>query len=79
MEILFPESKEVKGYFENNQYLEIEKIMKHNNYYFYQITQDGLKRVENLEYNEIDRNYLFSSKKSKNLNIPYTKINKEII
>lgn len=74
IEILFPEAKEVKGYFENAQYIEIEKMMKENDYYFYLITKDALFRVDSLEYSELDRNYVFSSKKSQNRYVPYSNI-----
>jgi len=79
MEILFSESEGVKGYFENSQSKEIENIMLKNNYYFYLITSTKLIRVDKLVYNKIDRNYLFSTKKSKNTEIPYHKISDELV
>jgi len=79
MEILFSESKGVKDYFEYSQSKEIEDIMIENSYNFYLITSTKLIRVNKLAYNKIDRNYLFSSKKSKNTEIPYCKINDELI
>jgi FkbM family methyltransferase len=75
IEILFPTAKGVEGHFESNQHVEIEKLMLDNGYYFYLITKQALFRVDKLEYNELDRNYIFSSKKSKNRYIPYSQIN----
>jgi FkbM family methyltransferase len=63
MEILFPFEKGMKGWFENDSYLEIENIMKKHNYFSYLINETALVRVDNLEYNPDDRNYLFSTKK----------------
>jgi len=64
MEVLFPEDNWVKGHFENNYYLEIEQIMKENGYYFYLINDTALIRLDKLEHNPGERNYLFSAKKS---------------
>jgi len=74
IEIFFPESDGVEGHFENNQYLEIEKMMLDQGYYFYLITKEALFRVDKLEYNELDRNYIFSSKKSINRYIPHAEV-----
>lgn len=79
MEVLFPESKGVEGHFENNQFQEIEKIMLENNYYFYLITKEALLRVDKLEYNHIDRNYIFSPTKSKNQFIPHNLVAEMLI
>ncbi|MGP8215293.1 MAG: FkbM family methyltransferase [Bacteroidia bacterium] len=72
MEVLFPEGKESKGHFENNYYLEIERIMKENGYYFYLISETALIRLDSLEYNPDERNYLFSAKKSPHIYLSFS-------
>lgn len=74
MEILFPEGHGQKGHFENNQYLEIEEIMKKFRYYFYLISESGLIRTDVLEYNPEHRNYLFSPKCSKQTYLSYSEM-----
>lgn len=74
MEVLFPESEGVKGYYENNQYMEIQQIMTKYNYQFYQIHGMEIKWVENLEYYPEDRNYLFIKKRFETDSIPFSDI-----
>jgi len=74
MEILFPEEKGVKGHFENHNYVDIERIMKENGYYFYMVNEAGLIRMDKLEFNPEERNYLFSTKKSGNTYLPFSDI-----
>ncbi len=62
MEVLFPEGEGQKGHFEMVTHIEIERIMKNNGYFFYLISKDALIRVDKLEYNPDERNYLFSTK-----------------
>lgn len=76
MEILFPEGKEQSGHFENDQYKEIERIIKKNNYYIYLISNSGLVRMEDLEYNPEHRNYLFSPKRSSLVYLSYSDMDK---
>lgn len=71
-EILFPESDGVKGHFENAEYLAIEQLLRDAGYYFYLINATALVRVDRLEYNPDDRNYLFSPKKSSRVYLPYS-------
>jgi hypothetical protein len=49
--------------------------MLENEYCFYLITEKALFRVDKLEFNELDRNYIFSPKKSENRYVPYSQIN----
>ncbi len=72
MEILFPEAEGIKGHFENNYYLEIERIMKENGYYFYLINEKALIRLDQLEYNPDGMNYLFSTKKSTHIYLSFS-------
>ena len=78
MEILFPESDAVKGHFNYDQSSEIENIMLENKYYFYLIKQNSIERVDKLIYNKTDRNYLFSTKKSSEVNFLHKEIAQEI-
>jgi FkbM family methyltransferase len=64
MEVLFPEGEGQKGRFEMVVHMEIERIMRENGYYFYLISRDALIRVDKLEYNPDERNYLFSTKRT---------------
>jgi FkbM family methyltransferase len=67
MEVLFPEGEGQKGHFEVEAYKEIEDIMKRNGYYFYLINNSALIRLDKLEYNPDERNYLFSTKRSEKI------------
>ena len=71
MEVLFPSATGIKNYFETDQHIEIEAIMSSFNYYFYLVTKEALFRVDKLEHNELDRNYIFSTKKSESRFIPH--------
>lgn len=75
MEVLLPGREEV-GDYKDNSYIEIEKIMKQWNYYFYLVSETGLIRVDKLEYNPDQRNYLFSAKRSENVFLPYSDMQK---
>jgi FkbM family methyltransferase len=75
MEILFPEAEGIKGHFENDYYLEIERIMRENGYYFYLINEKALIRMDKLEYNPEERNYLFSTKKSTQVYLSFSDMN----
>ncbi len=72
MEVLFPEGEGQKGHFEVETYKEIEKIMGENNYYFYLVSNVALIRLDKLEYNPDERNYLFSTKKSEKIYLSYS-------
>jgi len=73
MEVLFPQG-EGHAHFKNDYYLEIERLMKENGYYFYLISEMALIRLDKLEYNPDERNYLFSTKKSDNVYLSFTDI-----
>ncbi len=62
IEVLFPEGEGQKGHFEMETHFEIERIMKENGYYFYLICSNALIRMDALEYNPDERNYLFSKR-----------------
>ncbi len=72
MEVLFPEGEGQKGHFESESYKEIERIMGENNYYFYLVSPTALIRLDKLEYNPDERNYLFSTKRSENVYLSYS-------
>jgi FkbM family methyltransferase len=74
-EVLFPESEGVKGHFENQLHLKIESMLKENGYFFYLINSTALIRVDRLEYNQDDRNYLFSTRKSEKVYMAYSDMN----
>ncbi len=74
-EVLFSESEGVKGHFENDIHLKIASSLRAHGYYFYLINATALIRVEQLEYNPDDRNYLFSTKRSENIYLPYSNMN----
>lgn len=77
-EILFPGHHGVGKDDTLNQYKEIEQLMNNNGYFFYQVKKDHLLRVDKLMPNEIDRNYIFSTKRSTKNQIPFSAINSEI-
>lgn len=77
-EILFPGHHGVGEEDTLNQYLEIEKLMSENNYFFYQVKNGYLLRVEKLIPNDIDRNYIFSTKKSSNKKVFFKDVSTEI-
>lgn len=74
MEVLFQEADGVGDCSHYCQSSEIEDIMKRHDYHFYLIGEDALIRMDRLEHNPDNRNYLFSSKKSRNRYVPYSKI-----
>jgi FkbM family methyltransferase len=74
MEVLFPEGEGQKGHFEMVVHLEIEHIMKQNGYYFYLVSRDALIRVDKLEYNPDERNYLFSTGKTEKVYNAYSEM-----
>jgi FkbM family methyltransferase len=59
IEILLPDIPGVKDYFEDNSYVEIEKMMRSYGYYSYLLYKGCLIKTDKLEYNPTDRNYLF--------------------
>lgn len=71
MEVLFYESDGVKGQFNYSQSAEIERILRENGYAFYLIAESALIRMDHLEHNPDNRNYLFSVKRSSRQYIPY--------
>lgn len=71
MEVLFYESDGVKGQFNYSQAAEIERILLDNGYNFYLISESALIRMDHLEHNPDNRNYLFSVKRSSRQYIPY--------
>jgi len=75
MEVLFPQGEGQKGHYEVETYKEIETFMKENNYYFYLINEMALIRLEKLEYNPDERNYLFSTKLSSRTYLAFSDIN----
>lgn len=78
MEVLFPEGEGQKGHFELCVHLEVERIMKENGYFFYLISQDALIRVDRLEYNPDERNYVFSTRCTEKIYNSFKEIDKLI-
>ncbi len=72
MEVLFPEGEGQKGHFEMVTHVEIERIMKEYGYSFYLISKDALIRVDKLEYNPDERNYLFSPTRSEKIYLSFS-------
>lgn len=72
MEVLFPQGEGQKGHFEVETYKEIERMMQENKYYFYLISNVALIRLDKLEYNPDERNYLFSTRRSENVYLSYS-------
>lgn len=72
MEVLFPEGEGDKGHFAMGSHEVIEQIMRENNYYFYLVSDVALIRLDKLEYNPDERNYLFSTKHSEKVYLSYS-------
>ena len=65
---IFTESKGMKDYFNYSQYKEIESLIQSCGYYPYLITDKALFGVDTLEFNGLERNYIFS-KKNQNIDL----------
>lgn len=79
MEVLFTEKEGMKEKIKKDPHKEIERIMKKNGYFFYTIKRNYLERVDNLEYNEVDRNFLFSPICSNKKIISFKDISSELL
>lgn len=73
MEVVF-DTEWLNGHSEMATYLEIERLMKANGYYFYLIVGEAVIKVDKLEYNPNERNYLFSTYCSQKTYLPFSEI-----
>jgi len=73
MEVVF-DTEWLSGHSEMATYLEIERMMKANGYYFYLIVGEALIKVDKLEHNPNERNYLFSTHCSQKTYLPFSEI-----
>lgn len=71
MEVLFPE-EQGHEHFDFDHHIEIERIMRKYGYCSYLITETGLIRMDKLEYNPEQRNYLFSPRFSDKSYLSYS-------
>lgn len=58
-EILLPESEGVKGHFNADSYLKVNKLLNDYNYSIYLIHEGALIKINEFEFNPIERNYIF--------------------
>jgi FkbM family methyltransferase len=71
MEVLFPGQKGITEHFHSDNHLQIAELMRANGYFFYRIGPHELRRVDQLKPNPDERNYLFSTKRSKHEILAY--------
>jgi len=70
-EVLFPGHHGVDDKNTLNQFNEIQELMIEAGFYFYQVKEDHLKRIDSLQPNDNDRNYFFSKVRTTQEKIPF--------
>jgi FkbM family methyltransferase len=73
MEVIF-ESEWLEGNSKLVTHLEIERILKSSGYFFYLIVGDALLRLDKLEQNPNERNYIFSTICTEKTYLPFSEI-----
>jgi|GEM_PF-1193391 len=72
MEVLFPGQEGITAHFQTDSHSQIETLMRANGYFFYRIGPNELRRVDKLEHNPDERNFIFSAKRSEKKILPYS-------